>query len=138
MDWYQKALGAEIMSIIPGPGGQGVVHAQMKIGDSVLMLNDEFPGMSLKSPSTLGGSCVAIHLYVEDVDASFNRAVGAGAKVSMPVMDMFWGDRYAVLEDPFGHTWSLATHKEDVEPEECSRRAEEAFKQMGKGEGCGS
>jgi len=131
IDWYKKAFGAEEIMRMPGPGG-GIMHAEVRIGDSVVMMAEEFPGMS-KAPKTLGGSPVTIHLYVENVDQSFERATKAGAQVLMPVTDMFWGDRYGSLSDPYGHHWSIATHKEDVSPEECARRGAEAMKQMGKG-----
>ena len=110
---------------MPGPGGS-VMHAEIRIGDSPIMLNDEFPEHGARGPKTIGGTPVSIHLYVNDVDALFDRAVKAGAKVTMPIADMFWGDRFGKLEDPFGHQWSLATHKEDVTPEECMQRAKAA------------
>lgn len=132
IDWYKKALGAEEHYRMPGPGGHGVMHAEIKVGSSLLMMADEFPGMNMKSPLSLGGASVCLHLYVPDCDAAFNRAVKAGAKPTMPPMDMFWGDRYGKFTDPFGHEWSVATHKEDVPPAEMGKRADEAFKQMGK------
>jgi len=125
IDFYKKAFGAEETMRMPGPNGT-VMHAELRIGDSPIMLNDEFPEMGAKSPKTIGGSPVSIHLYVADVDGLFDRAVKAGAKATMPVADMFWGDRFGKLEDPFGHHWSLATHKEDVSPEECMQRAKAA------------
>jgi PhnB protein len=112
-----------------GPHGK-IGHAELKIGDSILMLGDEMPGMGNRAPSTLGGSPVNLFLYVNDVDAAFKRAVDAGAKVDMPLADMFWGDRYGKLTDPFGHTWSMATHKEDVAPEEMKKRADAAMAKM--------
>ncbi len=125
IEFYKKAFGAEEVARMPGPGGT-VMHAEIRIGDSPIMLNDEFPSFGKTGPKSIGGTPVTIHLYVNDVDALFDRAVKAGAKVTMPIADMFWGDRYGQIEDPFGHQWSLATHKEDVTPEECMRRAKAA------------
>jgi len=130
IDFYQRALGAVELFRMPCPNTGKLMHAEIKIGDSILMLSDEFPEMGgNRSPQSLGGSCVSIHLYVEDVDASFQRLVAAGAKGDMPPADMFWGDRFAKVTDPFGHTWGLATHKEDVPPEEMAKRAAAAFAQ---------
>ena len=106
-----------------GPDGRSVVHAELKIGDSVLFVCDEFPEWGAHGPQSLGGSPVTIHLYVADVDRAYERAVNAGATATMPVTDQFWGDRYGKLTDPFGHHWSIASHTEDVSPEECQRRA---------------
>ncbi len=132
IDFYKKAFGAQEMFRMPGPDGQTLMHAEIRIGDSVIFLADEFPDMGAeRAPQSLGGTSVTIHLYVPDVDATFNQAVKAGAKPSMPVMDMFWGDRYGKVTDPFGHEWSIATHKEDVPPEEMGKRAATAMSQMG-------
>ncbi len=125
IEFYKKAFGAEEILRMPGPGGS-VMHAEMRIGDSPIMLNDEFPDYGKRGPKSIGGTPVTIHLYVNDVDAAFDRAVKAGAKVTMPLADMFWGDRYGTLEDPFGHQWSLATHKEDLSGEEIAERAKKA------------
>ena len=103
------------------------MHAMIRIGDSIIMMMDEMPEFGKKSPKSLGGSPVTIHLYVDDVDAVFERAVAAGAEVAMPVEDMFWGDRYGRLVDPFGHSWSIATHVRDVSPDEMASGAEKAF-----------
>ena len=130
--FYQKAFGAREIMRMAGFDGQGIGHAELQIGDSVLFLADEFPGMPSASPKKLNGTTVSIHLYVDDADAWFNRAVAAGAKVSMPLMNMFWGDRFGKVTDPFGHDWSIAQHIEDVSPEECSKRAAEAMKQFAK------
>jgi len=127
IEFYKKAFGAEELSRMTAPDGR-LGHAELRIGDSIFMLGDEFPEMGGKGPQTLGGTPVGLFLYVNDVDAAFARATAAGAKVTMPLADMFWGDRYGKLADPFGHEWSLGTHKEDVKPEEMARRAEEAFK----------
>jgi PhnB protein len=124
IDFYKKAFGATELFRMPGPGGC-VMHAEMKIGNSVMMMADEFPDMGCKGPASLGGSCVTLHIYVEDVDSFYNKAIEAGATVRMPISDMPWGDRYGQFTDPFGHTWSVATHKEDVSAEECARRMAE-------------
>lgn len=131
IEFYKRAFGAEELLRMPGPGG-AIIHAEIKVGDSKVFLSDEFPGMGCRSPETLGGSTASVHLYVEDVDAVFNRAVTAGAKVRMPVADMFWGDRYGKVVDPFGHEWGMATHKEDLTPEEIGQRAAAFFAEMGK------
>jgi PhnB protein len=115
LDFYKKAFGAEVVELHETEDGL-VFHARFKIGDSFIMLSDEFPpsqGCGMAAPQFSNSPSVAIHLYVEDVDSVFNQAVKAGAKAVMPVEDMFWGDRYGQLDDPFGHRWSIATHKED-------------------------
>jgi uncharacterized glyoxalase superfamily protein PhnB len=117
IEFYKKAFGAVETARLPGPQGK-IMHAMLRIGDSALMLVDEMPEWGALGPKALKGSPVTIHLYVDDVDAFAARAVKAGAKITMPVEDMFWGDRYGKLEDPFGHHWSLATHLRDVSPEE--------------------
>jgi PhnB protein len=127
IEFYKKAFGAKEISRVPGPDGKSLMHADLKIGDSRLFLVDEFPEMDCRGPQSIGGTPVTIHMYVEDVDAAFSKAVAAGAQVRMPLADMFWGDRYGVLADPFGHAWSLATHKEDLTPEDIGKRAQAAF-----------
>ncbi len=127
IDFYKKAFGAEEMKRMPGPNGKSIIHAELKIGNSRLMLVDEFPEMNARGPETIGGTPVTIHMFVEDADAVFNRALDAGAQVRMPLADMFWGDRYGVVADPFGHLWSIATHKEDLTPEEIGKRMQGAF-----------
>jgi PhnB protein len=117
MDFYKKAFGATETGRLPGPEGR-LMHGQIVIGDSPVMLVDENRQFGMLGPKTLKGSPVTIHLYVDDVDAFFAHAVAAGAKATMPPADMFWGDRYGVVEDPFGHHWSIATHKRDVSPAE--------------------
>ena len=104
--FYKSAFGAVEVSRVPGPDGK-LIHAMVRIGDSPVMLVDEFPEWGAVGPKTLNGSPVTIHLYVENVDAAFERAIAAGARVKMPLEDMFWGDRYGVIEDPFGHLWSI-------------------------------
>ena len=130
IEFYQRAFGAKEMMRMDGPPGK-IVHAELKIGDAMIMLSDEMPGAGARSPQSLGGTTGGIFLYVENVDTVFNQAASAGAKVDMPLADMFWGDRYGKLTDPFGHSWSLATHKEDVAPEEMKKRAKEAMAKMG-------
>lgn len=126
IDFYKKAFGAEELFSMPGPGG-AVMHAEIKIGNSMIMIADEFPDWGCLSPASLNGSPVTVHLYVPDCDAVFKKATQAGAEAVMPPTDMFWGDRYGKLKDPFGHSWSVATHKEDLTPEECAKRAAEAM-----------
>lgn len=121
IDFYAKAFGAEERMRMPGPGG-AIMHAELNLGDSVVMLADENPEMHSLSPQAIGGSATTLMVYVKDVDALCARAEKAGCTVDMPPTDMFWGDRYAALRDPFGHRWSLATHKEDLSPEEMQKR----------------
>ena len=117
IDFYKKAFGATELFRMPDPSGKGVAHAEIKIGDSPIMLADEQPQM-YRSPQSLGGTPVSLMLYVEDVDTVFPRAVAAGAKVVKPIADQFYGDRSGTLHDPFGHLWTIATHKKDVSSEE--------------------
>jgi uncharacterized glyoxalase superfamily protein PhnB len=134
IEFYKKAFGAKETVCMPGPGGKGVGHAELKIGDSFLMLSEACPEMGgNKDPLALGGSPVSVHYYVDNVDAVFDRAVAAGAKAKMPPTNMFWGDRFCKLADPFGHEWSIATHIEDVSPEQMKKRMEEAMAEMAKG-----
>jgi PhnB protein len=131
--FYEKAFGAQVLACKLAPDGQRVIHGAIKIGDSTLFVNDEFPEMSgSRSPETAGCTTAGIYLYVEDVDGTFQKAVAAGAKALMPPMDMFWGDRFGRVADPFGHEWGLATHKEDVAPEEMTKREKEFNAQMAK------
>jgi len=129
IEFYKKAFGAVEHARMPMPDGSAIMHAELQIGDSRFFLNDEM--MGAKSPQSLGGSPVTVHLYVEDVDALWNQAVAAGCQVTMLLMDAFWGDRFGTLADPFGHNWALASHIEDVPPEEMGQRAAAA---MGGGE----
>ena len=122
IEFYKKALGAEELVRMPEPDGR-IGHAEIRVGDSPIMLADEHPEIGARSPKAYGGSPVSIHLYVEDVDSTFNRAVAAGAKVLQPVSDQFYGDRRGGVEDPFGYAWYIATHKEDLTGEEIARRA---------------
>jgi PhnB protein len=121
LDFYKQAFGAVELMRMAGPDGC-IGHAEIRIGDSPIMLADEFPGMGFRSPQSLGGTPVSLLLYVEDVDKRFSQAVAAGATVLRPVKDQFYGDRSGTLKDPFGHTWHLSTHKEDVSVEEIARR----------------
>lgn len=127
IDFYKKAFGAVELFRFPGPDGK-IGHAEIKIGDSPIMLADEYPDMGYKGPQALGGSPVSLMIYLEDVDTVFNRAVEAGATVKEAVQDKFYGDRTGGITDPFGHIWHIATHKEDVSPEEMERRAKAASK----------
>jgi PhnB protein len=131
IDFYRRAFGAEELFRLNCPDGKTVMHAELKIGDSRFFLGDEVPGMDCRSPDTLGGSPSGIYLYVRDVDEAFRKAVDAGATVKRPLEDMFWGDRTGSVLDPFGHTWDLATRREDVPPDELKRRGEEFAKNMG-------
>lgn len=133
IEFYKKAFGAEEVVRMAGPG-DAVMHAEIRIGDSNVMLSEEFPGQQgIGSPRTIGGTSVNLHLYVEDTDSAYERALRAGATSVMAPQDMFWGDRYCKLLDPFGHSWALATHQEDVTPEEMEKRAAEFMAQMEKG-----
>jgi PhnB protein len=123
IDFYKEAFGAREMNRMDGPGGV-VMHAELRIGDSVIFVSDEFPGMSA-APTPGATPSSYLFLYTEDCDAMFNRALAAGAAATMPMGDMFWGDRYGRLTDPFGHSWGIATHVEDVSPEEMERRSAE-------------
>ena len=124
IEFYKKAFGAVEKGRAPGPDGKTIMHAAIQIGDSFVFLNDEFPDMGAFSPLTSKNASVTLHLYVEDADKQFQQAVAAGAQVVMPLADQFWGDRYGKLTDPFGHTWGLASHIEDVSEEEQRRRVE--------------
>ena len=125
IEFYKRAFGARELGRMSAPDGQTIWHAELQIGDSRLMLGDEFPDMGdVRAPKSLGGTASSLHIYVEDADAAFQRAVEAGATVSMPVMDAFWGDRYGKVTDPFGHQWGIATRQEEVSDEEMQRRAQ--------------
>ena len=131
IDFYKKAFGAKDLFRMPTPDGK-LAHAEIMIGDSHVMLGDEFPEMGAVSPTTLKGSGVSLMIYTKNVDKAFAQATAAGATVEMPPMDMFWGDRFCKVADPFGHKWSIATHVEDVAPKEMARRSKEAFSQQAK------
>ena len=125
IEWYKKALGATELSRSAGPDGK-IMHAELRVGDSRFMVNDTMPGA--KGPKAFGGSPASLWVYVNDSDALFNRAVAAGATVQMPLADQFWGDRCGAIVDPEGYSWTIATRKEDLTPEELDQRAQEFFK----------
>jgi PhnB protein len=129
IEFYKRAFGAKERGRMDAPDGR-IAHAELEIGDSTLMLSDPFPQASTRPPKELGGTSVNLFMYVEDVDTAFKRALDAGATETMPLDDMFWGDRFGTVTDPYGHTWSLATHVEDVSPEEMAKRGEEAMAAM--------
>jgi uncharacterized glyoxalase superfamily protein PhnB len=129
IDFYKKAFGAEERCVMPGPDGKGVMHAEIKIGSSIVMLGEENPQYPCKSAETLGDSPVSFYVYVNDVDKAFETAVKSGAEVRMPVSDMFWGDRMGTVQDPFGYSWSFATHVKDLTPAEIEKGAKAACAQ---------
>ncbi len=130
IDFYKKALGAQELVRMPGPDGK-IMHAEIKIGDSIVFVSDENPQMThVKSPQTLGGCTGTLNVYVPNVDTTFKQALAAGGKESMPVADQFWGDRYGSFVDPFGFSWGVATHKEDVSAQDMPKRAQEFFANM--------
>jgi PhnB protein len=131
IEFYKQAFGAQERGVAKGPDGK-VMHAEVKIGDSVIMLSDEYPEFGSLSPQSVGGSPMGLHIYIENVDAAFDRAVKAGAQVEMPVADQFWGDRYGKLKDPFGHKWSIATHVKDMSADEMKRSMDDAMSKMQK------
>ena len=131
IEFYKKAFGANEIYRFPTPDGK-IMHAMIQIGNSFIMLTDEFPSMGARSPTTIGGSAGSLHLYVEDADAIYKKAVEAGAAPTMPIMDAFWGDRYGMVVDPFGHAWAIATHQKDMSPEEMKKAGEEFCANMGK------
>jgi PhnB protein len=131
IDFYKKAFGAEEVFRLPSPDGR-IMHAELRVGDSLLYVADDFPEMcggQSRNPRSLKGTPVTVHRYVNDVDKVLQRAKDAGASVKMPATDMFWGDRYGVVEDPFGHQWSFATHTQDLTPEQIGQAAAKAFSQ---------
>ena len=132
IEFYKEAFGAEEIMRVPGPDGKSIMHAEIRVGTSRIMLGDEAPSMGCLAPVTLGGPGGSLYVYVPDVDAAFKQAVAAGAKALMPVTDMFYGDRFGQVEDPSGHRWGLATHVEDLAPEEMARRQREFFASMAK------
>jgi uncharacterized glyoxalase superfamily protein PhnB len=130
IEFYKKALGAKERMCMPGPDGKGVMHAEIQVGDSIIMLGEEMPQQNCKSAQSFGGSPVSFYLYVPDADAAFKKAVDSGASIQMPLQDAFWGDRWGCVTDPFGHTWSLATHKRDIGPEEMKKASAAACAEM--------
>jgi PhnB protein len=131
IDFYKKAFGAKEKMRMPGPDGK-IMHAELQIGDSKIMLGEEMQQMGHLSPQSLNGTPVNLHVYVKDVDKVFNQAVKAGATTVAPVMDMFWGDRYGMVMDPFGHKWGIATHKRNLSPKKMKKAGEEWFAQQAK------
>jgi uncharacterized glyoxalase superfamily protein PhnB len=132
IDFYKKAFNAKVVDLFPNPVGKGVMHAVIQIGDSLLMMGDEAPGMTAKSAETIGASPISLFIYVPNVDEAFRQAVAAGAVALMPVADMFWGDRAGNLKDPFGYSWMLATHTQDLSKDQIKKGAEAFFAQFGK------
>jgi PhnB protein len=134
LEFYKRALGAREVMRMAAPGGK-IGHAEIRIGDSHIMLSDEFPGTSTKAPTSLGGTTGSIMLYLPNVDVAFKKAIDAGCKSIMAPTDMFWGDRFGKLEDPYGNQWAMATHKEDVPPKQMAERAKAAMAAMAPGQG---
>ncbi len=132
IEFYKQAFGAKEIMRMNSPDGKNVMHCELEIGNSRFFVGCECPEGMSRSAESLGGTAVSLYLYVEDVDSAFDRAVKAGAQVRVPLTDMFWGDRYGKVTDPFGHEWDLATHKEDLTPEQIHERAEEFFAQTAK------
>ncbi|TMH70155.1 MAG: VOC family protein [Betaproteobacteria bacterium] len=132
LEFYKKAFGAKELMRMAGPDGK-LGHAEIKIGDSHVMMADEFPGMGFLGPQSRGGTTVMLHVYVKNVDATVAQATAAGAMLKRPIKDEFYGDRSGAVEDPFGHLWHIATHKEDLSPAELRRRSDEAMKKMASG-----
>lgn len=130
IEFYKKAFQAKVRDLLPSPTGRGIMHATIQIGNSIVMMGDEMPGC--KSAETTGGSPISLYVYVPDVDAVFNQAVAAGGTVVMPVADMFWGDRAGNIKDPFGYSWMIATHTQDLTNDEIRKGAEAFFAQMAK------
>jgi PhnB protein len=133
IEFYKQAFGAQERGVMKGPDGK-VMHAELMIGDSIIMLGDEMPEYGALSPQSSGGAGMGLHIYIDGVDAAFDRAVKAGARVDMPVSDQFWGDRYGKLTDPFGHKWSIATHTKDLSVDEMKKGMDEAMAKMPKPE----
>ena len=131
LEFYKKAFGAEVLHVSRMPDGK-IMHASVRVGDSMLMVNDEMPEYGALSPLSTGGSGVTLHIYTENVDGAFERAISAGATVKMPLADQFWGDRYGQVADPYGFRWSIAAHVKDVSPEDMQRAEDEAMTAMKK------
>jgi len=132
IEFYKRAFGAQERFAMPGPDGKGVMHAEVQIGNSIFMMGEENPQEPCKSAETIGGSPVSFYIYLENVDEAFRIAMEAGAQVRMPVQDMFWGDRIGTVQDPFGYSWTLATHTKDLTPQEIQAGAQAAFAEMGR------
>ena len=127
IEFYKTAFGAKELARMTAPDGKSIIHAEIQIGNAIVMICDEFPEMGCLSPEKIGGSSTSLFLYVEDVDATYKKALEAGCKELMPVADMFWGDRYGQVQDPYGHRWAIATHIKDVTPEEMQEAAKKLF-----------
>lgn len=132
IEFYKRAFGAEALFVLPGPDGEGVMHAEVRIGDSIIMMGEEHPQEACRSAEAIGGSPVSFYIYVEDADAAFRRALDAGAESRMPVEDMFWGDRAGSVQDPFGYSWMLATHSKDLTPQQVQEGARAFYAKMPK------
>jgi uncharacterized glyoxalase superfamily protein PhnB len=132
IEFYKRAFGAKVLEVFPAPDGRGTMHATIKIGDSILMMGEEMPNQKCLSAESLGSSPMSLYVYVPNVDAVFKQAVAAGASVTMPVADMFWGDRCGSLKDPFGYSWMIATHIRDLTHEEIQQGAQSFFANAGK------
>ena len=132
IEFYKKAFNAEERFRMHGPDGKTIMHAELKIGDSVFMLTEESPDMKSLSPESIGGSPVSLYVYVKDVDGVFNQAISEGATALYPVRDQFYGDRSGYLKDPFGHLWTIATHKKDLSPDQLRKAGEAFFEEMSK------
>ena len=132
IDFYKRAFGAQELLVMPGPDGQGVMHAEIRIGTSIFMMGEENPDQPCKSAETLGASPITFYLYVENVDDAYKVAIEAGAALRMPVEDMFWGDRVGSVQDPFGYSWMLATHVRDLTPKEIEQGAQDAYAKAAK------
>ena len=134
IEFYKKAFGAKVLDLMPDPSGRRTMHATIQIGNSIVMMGDEMPGSEncSKSAETLGSSPISLYIYVPNADTAFNQAVAAGGTAVMPVADMFWGDRCGSLKDPFGYSWMIATHKQDLTTDQIKKGAEVFFAQMAK------
>ena len=132
IEFYKKAFGAKVLDVFPNLTGRGIMHATIQIGNSIVMMGDENPGQSCKSAETLGSSPISLFVYVPNADAAFKQAIEAGATAMMPVAEMFWGDRAGSIKDPFGYTWMIATHTQDLTNEQIRKGAEAFFAQMAK------
>jgi len=130
LEFYRRAFGAEERFVMPGPDGKGVMHAELRIGNSIIMMGEEHPQEHCKSAETIGSSPVSFYIYLENVDEAFRTALAAGAEARMPVDDMFWGDRAGTVRDPFGYDWTLATHTKDLTPQEIQQGAQAFFARM--------
>lgn len=130
IEFYKNAFGAQELYRFLGPDGKSIMHAELIIGNSRVMLSEEAPQMNCKSPQSIGGTAIYLYMYVDDADSIFKKAVAAGATPTMPLMDAFWGDRFAQVQDPHGHIWGIATHKKDMSLDEINKAGQEFFKQM--------